>query len=524
MENGAHRALAGAALLALMLTGAALPAGAQFAVGGGYVVAEETSLEPVDVTADATDLQQNPNRVNVKAIGMGRTAIANGRGYNAMLENPALLSRSRFSIDLIGLQASVPTATVDAAKFVKDNQDQFTADGAFMGQIRDGLDAYQSATSLSERVDAIRQIRAGLVFPNELLDQTVGSQADPNTHGVSVIPNFQAQFGHFGVSLYGSGQIGFQVSPGNSIDTLLSVSIPDNASQLSPEIIRRLRGVVESAFRPDGTLDPEGLPQVFAMTYGDVVGAVGYARTVRPGLDLGANLKVIHRRFSTKNIDADNLDAILSEARNDLNESVTGVTVDCGALYHWGNRGTTVGLSAQNLLPLQKITSSADFSMVSSQSYYLTDTNDEPLVGFFFDRNGNPVMDGSGTFIPNAAGDTLLTVETQQITVQAPFRLKAPLLLNAGISHPVSSRWDVSADWVDILAQDDGHDGLASRIHVGTEYRLLNNLVAVRGGLAEKKVAVGAGISIKVLQLDAAYAYDNFVGDNAYFAQVKFGW
>jgi hypothetical protein len=39
-----------------------------------------------------------------------------------------------------------------------------------------------------------------------------------------------------------------------------------------------------------------------------------------------------------------------------------------------------------------------------------------------------------------------------------------------------------------------------------------------------KNLTLGAGLNVKVLQLDAAYAYDNFVGDNAYFVQLKLGW
>lgn len=515
MDSAQRVTRAGLLLAAVVLALGAVPGQGQLPLGGGYTVYDEVTLPDTTLVIDDTDLPQNPNRVDVKAIGMGRTQVANGRGYNAMMDNPALLSKKRFSIDLLGVQASIPQATLDAATFVKDNQDQFSS-GDFYAQIRDGYEAYGDATSPAARIEAIRQIREGLVFPNQMLEETVGRQNDPNTHGVNVIPNLQAQWGSWGLSLYGSGQIGFQVSPGNSIDTLLSVEIPEGTERLTPEVLRTLGGVVNSVFNADGSLDVDGLPQVFALTYFDVVGAVGYAREVKPGLDVGANLKVIHRRFSTKNIDADNLDNILTEAREDLDESVTGATVDLGALYRYGSRGTQFGLAVQNLIPVKKIASTATFGSFANEQYYLTDDAGEPLVGVV-----NPQ---DGEFVPYAGGDTLLYIENQKVNLEAPFRLKAPLLVNAGVWHPVMANWDVSADWVDILAQDDGHDGYVSRFHLGTEYRLLKSMVALRGGVAEKNLTLGAGLNVKVLQVDVAYAHDNFVGDNAYFVQLKLGW
>lgn len=483
--------------------------------GGGYVVVEEVALPDTAVITDATGIPQSPNRVDVKAIGMGKTQVANGARFNAMMDNPALLSRKRFSVDLLGIQASIPQATLDAAKFVKDNRSQFT-DGFFFTQINEGVAAYQQAGTIEDRLDAIATINQGLLFPNELLKETVGKQDDPNTHGINAVPNLQVQLGNWGASLYSTAQIGFQVSPGNSIDQLLSVQIPEGADDLSPEVLKTLSGVVSSVFEADGSLSSEGLPQVFATTYLDVVGAVGYARQVKPDLDVGANVKVLHRRFTTKNIDANNLDDILGEAGNDLKKSVTGLTLDLGALYEYKKTGTRFGLAIQNLVPVKKITSTAGFTFVNSQEYYLSDDNGDPLVGF--------VDPQDGSFFPDSRGDTLLSAETQRIQVQAPLQLKVPTLVNAGATHPLRPNWDVSVDWVDILAQDDKYDHYVGRFHVGTEYRLLKGMVSLRGGIADEHPTLGAGLSFKILQVDAAYAYDNFIGDNAYFIQLKTGW
>ncbi|MCC7262311.1 MAG: conjugal transfer protein TraF [Candidatus Latescibacteria bacterium] len=507
-----NRALALTSLLLGVLSGTGFAQDLSF--GGGYVVVDEVALPDTAVVGEATGIPQSPNRMDVKAIGMGKTQVANGGQFNAMMDNPALLSRKRVSIDLFGMQASIPQATLDAAKFVKDNQDQFT-DGTFYNQINQGYAGYQNAGSIQERLDAIALINEGLRFPNQLLKETVGSQDDPTTHGINAIPNMQVQLGRWGATLYSTTQIGFQVSPGNSIDQLLSLQIPQDAEDLSPEVLKTLGGVVSSVFEADGSLASEGLPQVFATTYLDVVGAVGYAHQVRPDLEVGANLKMLHRRFTTKNIDANNLDNILSEAADDLKRSVTGLTMDVGALYHYQKTGTRFGLAIQNLVPVKKITSTASFAFVNSQEYYLTDEAGEAQVGF---------VDLDGNFFPDSRGDTLLYAETQRIQVQAPLQLKVPLLVNAGATHPLRDNWDLSLDWVDMFAQDDKYDHYLGRIHVGTEYRVLKGLLALRGGFADEHPTLGASLSLKILQVDAAYAYDNFIGDNAYFIQLKTGW
>lgn len=59
---------------------------------------------------------------------------------------------------------------------------------------------------------------------------------------------------------------------------------------------------------------------------------------------------------------------------------------------------------------------------------------------------------------------------------------------------------------------------------MGTEYRIMNNLLSFRSGVADNHPTLGIGVSFKVVQVDAAYAYDNFIGDNAYFVQLKLGW
>ncbi len=483
------------------------------AVGGGYIVHQRLTLPDSVFSRPESELPHNPNRMDVKAVGMGRTQLANGRSFNAMMDNPALLARKRFAVDLPGLQLGVPKTTLDAARFVEDNQREFT-DGDFYTLIDQGYNDYRRATTVDQRLAAIAKIKQGLVFPNELIDELVGSQEEPNTHGLNLVPSVQAQWGRWGLSLYATGQVGFSVKPGESIDQLLTLDIPANADRLTPEQLRTIGGVVNSVFDANGNLIADGLPQAFAMTYMDMVGAVGYAHSVRPDLDVGANIKVIHRLFSTKNIDAENLDDIVAEARADLEESVTGFTADLGALYHL-RTGTDVGVSVQNLIPIKKLGSEARFNFVNSAEYYLTDNSGNKQVGY---------VGADSVFHPYAAGDTLIGVRSQHVRVDAPYELTAPLLINAGVCHPLRSNWVIAADWVDILAQDDSYDSYLERFRLGTEYRLLNGLLALRGGVADKTLTLGTGLSVKVLQVDAAYAYDRFVDDRAYMVQLKLGW
>ena len=383
--------------------------------------------------------------------------------------------------------------------------------------------------TLQDRVAAIRKINQGLEFPNQLLTETVGDQEDPQTHGIALIPNFQIQQGNWGISFHTGVRAAFMVNPGNSIDQLLSVHIPENAQELGPAVQRELAEVIESVFGADGQLSSDGLPQVFSVSYLDAVGAIGYAREVREDLSLGAKLKVLHRRLANKNVDAENLGHVLEETREDLDEYVTGVTADIGGLYHYEPTGTEIGMVVRNLIPVQSIKSTARFRFVTSEQYYLTErlynynqglplegTSEEPYVGYY-----DPDDD---EWYLHADADTLLYVESQVQNQYLPIELQAPLQLNLGVLHPINGNWDVAVDWVDILSQDSMFGSYADRFRVGTEYRLMANVLALRAGVADQRFTGGFGVNFRLLQFDAAYAYDNYVEDNTYFVQLKLGW
>ena len=498
--------------------------------GGGYVVGGRDELPVWDIQHDVLELPLSPNRMDVKAIGMGKAQVADGRSYNAMMDNPALLARERFTFDLVGLQTSIPVATLDAASFVSDNKGEF-ADGQFFSLIREGYAEYEMASTVQGRIAAIRKINQGLEFPNQLLLETIGDKEDPQVHGLGLIPNFQIQQGNWGVSFHTNAQVGFMVNPGNSINQLLSLSIPEHAQELGPQVQRELTEVIASVFDANGNLSSEGLPQVFAISCIDAVGGVGYARQVSEvseDLWLGANLKILHRRFSNKNVDAANLDDILSEVREDFDAHITGVTADVGGLYKYEPTGTEIGMAVQNLIPVQTVESTARFRFVQSEQYYVTDmlvnylnglpyedASEEPWVGYY---------DQAGAFVPHAEGDTLLYVESQVQNQRLPMELQVPMLLNLGVMHPINDNWDVALDWVDVLSQDSKFISYTERFRIGTEYRLMANVLALRAGIADERLTGGFGVNFKLLQFDAAYAYDNFIEDNTYFLQFKLGW
>ena len=63
---------------------------------------------------------------NVKTIGMGDARIAGGHNYNGFIDNPALLSRIKYvRLGIIPVPFMINENTLDVAKFISDNQDQF---------------------------------------------------------------------------------------------------------------------------------------------------------------------------------------------------------------------------------------------------------------------------------------------------------------------------------------------------------------------------------------------------------------
>ena len=80
---------------------------------------------------------------------------------------------------------------------------------------------------------------------------------------------------------------------------------------------------------------------------------------------------------------------------------------------------------------------------------------------------------------------------------------------------------------MDIANQDDKYEHYFDRFRIGTEYRLdavRDKLgIAFRGGLAAARPTAGLGVNIyNIVQLDAAYAFDPFFNEYAWYGYL--GW
>jgi hypothetical protein len=317
------------------------------------------------------------------------------------------------------------------------------------------------------------------------------------------------QVDNWGFSIYGVSQTGFQLQSSQAVSALASVHIPSTLEELTPELVLDLLTAVEPLFDAQGNLREDVLPVVYALSYLDIVGTAGYAHQFTKDLSVGAAVKVINRRFSTKRIAVDYYDSILSEARKDFDHSVTGVTLDLGGLWSVPNTGLGIGVSLQNLIPMNSLES------IASVPLYLSGIQD-----YDRDQFGNPIVTN---------GDTALVAAEQNVLVQVPFELDIPLIVNFGSVYRLTDKWDIAFDWVDIGEQDSRYEETVDRIRLGTEYRLTTGDegvgVAFRGGMAHTRPTVGVGFDFfNVVTLDAAYAYDSFVGEPAYFAQLGVGW
>jgi len=442
------------------------------------------------VTLETQKVPVTPNREDVKAIGMGRTQIANGKMWNGMMYNPALLARTRTAIDGLGVQASLPLNSFEAAAFLRDNASEFQS-GGFIKTINSGVRAFQNAGTPEQRSAAIRQINSGLSFINQLQEKVLGPSDNPRIQGVSASAAVQVQLGNFGFSLHTTVQEAFQVFAGDALSRLYALRLPEDVDNLTLDQQLALLDILSPLLDPV-TFElkfQQAIPQTFALGYFDIVGTAGYGYQITPDLSVGANLKIVNRRISTRVIASDNYENILSELRKDFETSVTGFTIDLGGLYRLKSTGTEFGLSVQNVIPMPKTEGIARLNSI------------------IYDANLVP----------------------QPVEIRLPIDFVSPLLVNIGATHPITPHWEASFDWVDIASQDTKHASYMSRFRFGTEYRLdaIEQVlgIAFRGGVTDRKLAAGLGLNLfRVLQLDGAYARDNFVDDNAVFVQLRLGW
>lgn len=449
-------------------------------------------------TAETIDLKYPINAFDVRAVGMGNAQIAHGKTYNAMMYNPALLGHKRNSFELFGIQAGMPSASYDAANYLSQHIDEFEQ-ALSLNQIWDGLDLLiQPDATHSQKLQALHDIQDGMVFVNDLFVEVTGPAEAPKIHGISFMPGINAQFGNFGFSLYGFGQAGFKVQLSPTFESLLDIEIPETLDNpvATARAVLQLSTALAPAMTGPRKFSDKAYPTAFYTSYFDIVGAAGYGFSIYDNLKIGANLKIINRRFLLDRIAVDNYDAIINDAWAKFKSDVTGVTADLGAYYQF-KFGTSVGATLQNILPVKEITKSID-------------------TEFQFYR----LIPGEGQ------ADSLVTWET---TITRPFELKVPFIASLGLCHPLTKNWDIALDWVDIAENDTRFEKTEDRIRLGTEYRWNIDekklTFTPRLGLSDGRITAGLGLKIyNFLHIDSAYAYDRFVNEYAYFAQLKIGW
>ncbi len=479
---------------------------------GSYYIYNNSTLPDQTLTEPTNIVQRSPNFEDVKAVGIGRTQIANGRWFNAMLYNPAFLGDKKKTFDIFGVSASLPPKSFSAAQFLSSNVNNFIK-GDFIKQFEQGLTDYIAANNESEINAAIHEMNQSLQFVHDLYSKVIIDPNDPEVHGLNVVPDINVQYDNFGFSLYGDAQIGFLMIPTETSNALNQLYLPENGVGLDQQSLNQLiliLGAFLNNYNNDLSVDV--LPQAFALSYVDVVGAFGYGMKLSDNFNIGADIKVINRRFSTKYITTENYSSVLNEARKDINKSITGVTADIGGFYRFEKTKTQVGLSLQNIIPLNKVVS--DLNVPYSASYY----------DYYRDANGNiqvGYVDQNHNFTPNPNGDTLLTQIKQKYHIIFPFELKAPFLANIGVLQNIFDNWDVSMDIVDLFKNDNTFENYTDRIRLGSEYRILHDLLAFRAGLSDLRATLGFGLNLKYLQFDFAYAYDNFITNYSLYLQLK---
>jgi hypothetical protein len=452
------------------------------------------------------------NREDVQAIGMGGTQIANGKTFNAMMYNPSFLGKKKSVFEIIGIQASLPTSSFDAAFFLQDNFDEFN-EAISLTEVWNGVNAFfETGATIEQKLEALEQIQNGMRFSRDLFNEVIGSSTDPKRHGVSILPGISMQIGNLGVSIYGFGQSGFIVQQSSTMDALLEIEIPENLDNpvQAAKSVAQLLGILGTVIiQGTESFSSEVFPVSYYLSYIDMVGTIGYGYEILKDLNIGANLKLVNRRFITDRIPLNDYDKIFDEAWENLKTDITGITLDIGGLYHL-KFGTDIGISLQNIIPIQTITKTIDNNFIK-------------FINIHPDKLPN------GQIITNEQGDTALVNVSSKIHTTRPYTLKMPFIANIGICHPITSYWDVSFDWVDIAKQDSRFKYYTDRFRFGTEYRIetlnKNLIISPRLGLADGRISVGLGINIfNIVQLDGAYAYDKFVKDYSYFTQLRIGW
>ncbi len=426
---------------------------------------------------------------DARGTGMGNTRVADEKSPSSYRYNPAFLGMTDRFVVSGAILANAPVQTVDAIVFIGGKQSEL--EGAFsLRALQDAVDAYRDGVGFSQQVE--EKLAAVSVFATELFEKVIGDPENPDVHGALFDVGARVQVGHWGFSLYGYGQSGMAAYPGPVLGPLINIYLRtdfQDSAQAAAAIaeIEALKDVIIDPVT--GQVSPGALPGFFSLTYTDVVASAGYGFMLADSLSVGANLKVINRRFSAARISANDASDVTQSLFADLSNVETGVTFDVGALYRT-TAGLTIGMSVQNLIPVAVLNSGYSINYGSVR------------VARDVDAQGNPIV--------NVDGDTALVAFTQKTIIEGPAKLALPLVANIGASLAISDDWDAAFEVVDVAQQVTVYKNYAERICFGTEYRfhLFGDILqlAPRIGFANAEATFGLGVRMfDHFRLDAAY-------------------
>jgi hypothetical protein len=455
----------------------------------GFYISREVQRSDTTINEPLRRLALPTAIYDSRASGMGRTRVADERSLSSFRYNPGFLGMSdRFAVTG-GILANAPVQTVDAVVFISDNLPEL--EGAFsLRALQDAVEAYRNGIGFSQQVED--KLAAVSAFAKELFGKVIGDPANPDIHGALFDIGARVQVGHWGFSLYAYGQSGMAAYPGPVLGPLLGVYLRTDFqdSAQAAAAMAEIEALGDLIVDPvTGNISPGALPGFFSLTFTDLVASAGYGMMIADSFSVGANLKVVNRRFSATRITANDAGDLTQNLFADLSKVETGVTIDVGAVYRT-SAGLTLGVNIQNLIPLAVLNSgySAEYNSLS--------------IARDLDPNGNPIV--------NADGDTALVVSTQKTVIDGPAKLALPLIANVGVSFAVTDDWDAAFELVDVAQQVTSFKNYAQRFGFGMEYRLHlfddDLQLAPRIGFANVETTFGLGVKIfDLVRLDAAY-------------------
>lgn len=455
---------------------------------------------------------------SVQVVGAGACGVANGRSYNGMLENPALLIHERKEIVSVAARIEATRSTFNTVAFLAAKENS-VVNGTFTEGFVDAVDAYRNAETASERITAVDHINSYFGDIDEFVSNISG-YPDPIMYGASLLPKISMQWKRFGLTVVGEGRAFLMSNPGSVLNGIASFSLETDSNGYIKATTRdEIERFVLTLIDRDGRVKPSALPTVFALGFADISTVVGYAHPLGDRFSLGVNLNYVTRLFASSVLSIHNYAYALRTAAGQLAHVNSNhvVTMDIGGLYQDSVNRFDIGVSLQNLIPLLTIEDDVNYFTNSESIEYHRDENGEIMVGYY-----DPETD---LYLADPDGDTLVDYTSRQTNNIVPVKLKLPFIATVGGRWEATPYLNLSAEWKDIFANDVwGYEVYADRISLGAEIDF-RDMFFFRTGLLAHRPTFGAGAHAVIakrfnLGLDMAYAYDNFAHEMGLFAEL----